>query len=180
MVLARRSLGQGFRPNLPDSLRSLPAVVPTPTGVKLSGMGTQSASAAIAFRPAMVIFTRREHIGGTLVATTCQPTHHTARHRNGRTCRCRRHRHSRAMAFAARAGPRRWRSARARSRFAETAWQCCGICAGPQRLQNTGRRHCHSGNRNCPDVSGNSRSSRSRSTLDGLSPRLAQAALIRR
>ena len=28
---------------------------------------------------------------------------------------------------------------------------------------------CYSGNRNCPDVSGNSRSSRSRSTLDGLS-----------
>jgi len=30
--------------------------------------------------------------------------------------------------------------------------------------------HCHSGNRNCPDVSDNPRSSRSRSTLDGLSP----------
>ena len=40
--------------------------------------------------------------------------------------------------------------------------------------------HCHSGNRNCPDVSGNSRSSRSRSTLDGFSPRFAQAAITRR
>jgi hypothetical protein len=39
---------------------------------------------------------------------------------------------------------------------------------------------CHSGKRNCPDVSGNSRSSRSRNTLDGFNPRLAQAALTRR
>ena len=44
-----------------------------------------------------------------------------------------------------------------------------------ERTVRTGRsaaapHDCHSGNRNCPDVSGNSRSSRSRSTLDGLSP----------
>jgi hypothetical protein len=52
--------GRGEHPTSP------PAVVPTPIGVKLSGTGTQSAPAAIAFRPAVVIFTRREQIGGTL------------------------------------------------------------------------------------------------------------------
>ena len=50
--------------------------------------------------------------------------------------------------------------------------------AGADSRRNSIR--CHSGNRNCPDVSGNSRSSRSRSTVDVFSPRLVQAALTRR